>query len=169
MKDKFDHISNLTILFILLTALSVVFYLDDHARELPSYLHRLTGIILCISIPGLVFSGYSKWSFDANNDQVVFRRFMLPKNTTIKYWQISYIKVTRRHFATRTGTKRVETIHFILIDNSEISFSANLPIDYNKADLPMFMEVQFNSSKFMKLKKYIDNKINTDQGGKPNV
>jgi len=169
MKEEFNHTSKLTNLFILLTALSLGFNLNDHTREQPSYLYILMGAVLCISIPGMIFSGYSIWNFDAKNDKVVFSRSMLPEKQTIRYREISYIKVTRRHFATSTGTKWVETIHFILIDNSEISFYANLPIDYNKADYPMYMEVQFNSSKFMKLKKYIDNKINTDQGGKPNV
>ncbi len=167
MNDTFNHSSDLTYLFFAPMLISLALYID--MKDQPGYLPYLIGLIFLLSLLGLIFSFISVWRFDADDDMVIFQRYMLPKKQKIRYTDIKKIKLTRYNIQVRGNVSWVETIHFILTDDSDLSFYANLPIDYNKADYPMYMEVQFNSSKFMKLKKYIDNKINTDQGGKPNV
>lgn len=164
MKAEFNHTSKWIYLFVLLTALSLFFLFPD--REWSAYLYSLAGVVLCISIPGSFISYYSIWNYDAKDDKVIFSRTILPKNKTIMYREISYIKVTRRYFITRGGKKWEETIHFILNDNEEICFSAAIPVNYDKIDLPTYAEVQFDNSKFSQLKRYIESKMNIQEENK---
>ena len=157
MNDTFTHSSDLMYLFFAPMFISLALF--SEMKKYSLYLSALMGLIFLLCLLGFIFSFISVWRFDADDDMVIFKRYMLPKKRTIRYQDIKKIKVTRYNIKARGNVSWVETIHFILNDDSELCFSANLPVDYKNANYPMYMEVQFNSSKFMKLKKYIESKM----------
>ena len=102
-----------------------------------------------------------KASFDADDTQVTFS--YLGRKTVIRYGEIKDMKIERRNneFKTRSGIQRcyVETLTITTTDKT-YEFKAQMDIDYDKIAMnPTDLTVQFENSKFSKLKTYIEEHI----------
>ncbi|SEK37717.1 hypothetical protein [Ruminococcus albus] len=100
-------------------------------------------------------------NFDANDTQVTFSR--LRKNTVIRYADITNIKLERRNneYGSRSGMVRdyIETLTITTKEKTHV-FSAKMVIDYDKVDAnPADLTVQFENSKFSRLKNCIEERI----------
>ncbi|SFC56074.1 hypothetical protein [Ruminococcus albus] len=121
----------------------------------------LIGIFAPIIVMSFLNVMMQEISFDANDTQVTFS--CLGKNTVIRYGEIKDMKIERRNneFKTRSGIQRcyVETLTITTASETHV-FSAKMDIDYDKvAANPAELTVQFENSKFSRLKNYIEERI----------
>ncbi|MCR5020603.1 hypothetical protein [Ruminococcus sp.] len=110
-------------------------------------------------------------SFTADDHAVTFRYLL--KKTVIPYETINGIDIEAEYRETNgLGIHRyyAEVITFHCADDKDYTFAGKLekPVDVI-LEHPCYLQRIPGNSKFSQLKRYIDNKINTDQGGKPNV
>ncbi len=142
--------------------LYISFSLGSAGLELAIMVTLLLLVVLCFLI-----ICYQQANFEANDSHVKFSYFGIKK--AIRYDDIESLELERRNRGSNSRNIYVETLT-ITTKRKTYVFSAIMDIDHDKVALnPANLTKQFENSKFSQLKRYIDNKINTDQGGKPNV
>ena len=167
MKEKFTYSSDIGLLLIFPTFL-VVIILTVALNKFWYGATVVSGILLLLCLLLLLISSFVPCSFEAQETEIRFIKAFI-KTDVIKYSDIRSMEITREHNDTRYGTKWVETICFDL-GSSKLTFSAAMDIDYDAvAKNPTYLTKQFETSQFSQLKRFIESKMDTIQGGISNV
>jgi len=159
MREKFKSYNPYIMsVFIFIAVFSGVFGIANFDVE--NYIVGLVCITLCIVFTaGTWVCSTTSYQFFAGEDMVIFHT-PLRRNQIIQYSDIQRIWITRACHTGRYGNCIwVETIHFQL-ENKIAEFSAQMNIEFNRDDVDVkVLDEQLESSKFSKLKNYIEEKL----------
>lgn len=170
IKGKFRHTSLAIYLFTLPMLGSL--FLAEYAviDEIPYSEFGLYLGIFLLSCIGLLLSIYAPFRFEADESSVVFKELIPPRKRRIYYSDIKSIELTREYINSRGESRIEETIIFHLSGGSVRYTQDNIGIDLRKcSDQLSEITDELNNSLFSQLKRFIESKMDTIQGGRSNV